>query len=201
MTPFPQRTYTIVLASLLAFAAILTCTNAAVAQENSPASPLSAPELTAEAAAGAIDLSWTEVTGAARYELWSWTSVGGWEQIGGDDLTGTTYTHSGLAAGATYFYQIRAVNADDENSEWSQRVSATLPADIAAPALTAQAAAGAVELTWTEVTGAVRYELWSWNSAADWEQIGGDDLTATSLHPCRTRSRHHLLLPGTRSQR
>ena len=177
----PQRIYTIVVSSLLAVAAILTYPNAAAAQQTAPASPLPAPELTAQAADGAVELSWTEVTGAARYELWSWNSAADWEQIGGDDLTGASYSHTGLAASATYYYQVRAVNAADENGEWSQRISATLPADIDAPALTAQAAAGAVELSWTEVAGAVRYELWSWNSPADWVQIGGDDLTAASF--------------------
>ena len=168
-------------ASLFVIAAILTGANVALAQQTSP---LPAPELTAQASDRAVELTWTEVDGAARYELWSWTSADGWEQIGGDNLTATSYTHFGLAAGVSYYYQIRAVIADDENGEWSQLVSATVPVNLAAPELTAQAAAGAVELSWTEVAGAVRYELWSWTSADGWEQIGGDDLTATTHnHP------------------
>ena len=59
-----------------------------------------------------MELSWTTVHGATRYELWVWDSVNDWRQIGGHGLTGTTYTHTDPAAGATYFYTIRAANAD-----------------------------------------------------------------------------------------
>ena len=179
MTQSSQRTYTIVLASLLAIAAILTGANAALAQQSST---LPAPTLTAEPADHAVNLTWTEVAGAVRYELFSWLDEEtGWQQIGGDDLTGASYTHSNLVAGVTYFYQIRAVNADDENGEWSDLASAETPAALDAPVLTAQAAAGSVKLTWPAVDTAVRYVLWSWwDEETGWQQIGGDDLTGAS---------------------
>lgn len=182
MTRLHQRTYTFVVASLVAIAALLTGANAALAQQSTQ---LPAPELTAQAADRSVELTWTEVAGAARYELFSWTSADGWEQIGGEDLTGTSYTHSQLVAGITYHYQIRAIDADDENGEWSELVSATTPHALDAPTLTAQAGAGAVELSWNAVDDAVRYELWSWrDEATGWQQIGGDDLTETSYtHP------------------
>ena len=146
-----------------------TATQAAVA--------LAAPALTAEAGADAIELSWGAVAGAVRYELWVWDSVNDWRQIGGDGLTGTSYTHSGLTAGATYFYAVRAVNADGQTGAWSESAGA---AALAAPALTAEAGADAIELSWGAVAGAVRYELWVWDSDNDWRQIGGDSLTGTS---------------------
>ena len=179
MTQSSQRTYTIVLASLLAIAAILTGANAALAQQSST---LPAPTLTAEPADHAVNLTWTEVAGAARYELFSWLDEDtGWQQIGGDDLTGTSHTHSSLVAGVTYFYQIRAVNADEISGEWSDLASAETPAALDAPALTAQAAAGSVNLTWTAVDTAVRYVLWSWwDEETGWQQLGGDDLTGAS---------------------
>ena len=70
-----------------------------------------------------MELSWTTVHGATRYELFVWDSVNQWRQIGGDSLTGTTYTYTDLVAGATYFYIIRAANADGETSAWSDQVS------------------------------------------------------------------------------
>ena len=179
MTQSSQRTYTILLASLLAIAAILTGANAALAQQSST---LPAPTLTAEPADHAVNLTWTEVAGAVRYQLFSWLDEEtGWQQIGGDDLTGASYTHSELVAGVTYFYQIRAVDADDENGEWSDLASAETPAALDAPVLTAQAAAGSVKLTWPAVDTAVRYVLWSWwDEETGWQQIGGDDLTGAS---------------------
>ena len=84
---------------------------------------LAAPVLTAQASEDGVELSWTTVHGATRYELLVWDSVNDWRQIGGDGLTGTTYTHTDLVAGTTYFYTIRAANADGETSAWSDQVS------------------------------------------------------------------------------
>ncbi len=178
MAPSTLRTCSIVAATLLAITAILTGANAALAQQSST---LPAPELTAQAADRAVNLTWTEVDGAVRYDLWSWRNEEtGWQQIGGDNLTGASYTHSNLAAGATYYYQIRAIDAEGEGGEWSEQVSAATPPALDAPTLTAQAAAGAVQLTWTEVDTAVRYILWSWwDEETGWQQLGGDDLTGT----------------------
>ena len=63
-----------------------------------------------------MGLSWTTVHGATRYELFVWDSVNEWRQFGGDSLTDTTYTYTDLVAGATYFYIIRAANADGETT-------------------------------------------------------------------------------------
>ena len=59
--------------------------------------------------------------GATRYELLVGDSVNEWRQIGGDSLTGTTYTYTDLVAGTTYFYIIRAANADGETSSYPTR--------------------------------------------------------------------------------
>ena len=151
-------------------------------------------------------LSWTTVHGATRYELFVWDSVNEWRQIGGDSLTGTTYTHTDLVAGTTYFYTILAVSADGETSALSDHVSTDTPtatptatpthtpaatvtptptpsptvAVLSAPVLTAQAAEDGVELSWTTVHGATRYELFVWDSVNEWRQIGGDSLTGTT---------------------
>ncbi|MYC21146.1 MAG: fibronectin type III domain-containing protein, partial [Caldilineaceae bacterium SB0662_bin_25] len=58
-----------------------------------------------------MELSWTAVTGAVRYVLWEWGSANEWRQIGGDSLTGTSYTHTDVVAGTTYWYALRALNA------------------------------------------------------------------------------------------
>ena len=83
-----------------------------------------------------MELSWTTVHGATRYELWVWDSVNDWRQIGGDGLTGTTYTHTDPAAGTTYFYTIRAANADGETSAWSDQVSTVTATATHTPAAT-----------------------------------------------------------------
>lgn len=54
--------------------------------------------------------------------------------------------------------------------------SAALPA----PGLPAQPADQAITLSWTPIAAVARYELWSWNSNDDWQQLGGDNLTAAA---------------------
>ena len=144
---------------------------------------LSAPQLTAIAGDDSVELSWDSVTGALRYELWVWTSAGGWKQIGGENLTGTTYRHTELAADTTNHYAARAVFPEDLTGPWSEHASASDAApqpSSAAPALAAAASEGEIVLNWTSLTGALRYELFAWTHPGGWQQIGGDNLTGTT---------------------
>ncbi len=180
MAPTPLRPATTAAALLLAVFAILLHTNPSPAQETSPPAAIPAPELTAQPADRAISLTWTPITGAARYELWTWNSADDWQLLG-DNLTGTTFHHTGLTAGNTYFYQICAVTAAGQVSDWSEQVAASLPSDLAAPALTASASTGAVDLRWDAVPGAARYQLWTWwHDDTGWQQLGGHNLTGTT---------------------
>ncbi len=65
-----------------------------------------------------ITIGWNAVSGATGYEI----------EVDGSatyvSTTNTTYTHSGLAAGSTHSYRVRAVN-DVGSSAWSSPVSAT----------------------------------------------------------------------------
>ena len=131
------------------------------------------PTLTATASgADTIDLSWDAVDTAARYELWAWDSVDEWRQLGGATLIGTSYPHTGLSSGTTYYYQIRAVNSDGVAGGWSDRVN-EVAGDMVPdePVLTATAGYQQIRVSWPPVTGATRYELWAW--AGSWEQLDG----------------------------
>ena len=51
----------------------------------------------------------------------------------------------------------------------------------AAPTLTAEATgADTINLSWNDVDDAARYDLWAWDSATEWQQLGGGTLTGTS---------------------
>ena len=169
---------------LAAFGAIAFDTsNVAYAQGTVPA----APTLTAQAStseANTIDLTWNAVDDAESYELWAWDSEDQWQRLDGgaaDPLTGTSFPHSDLTDGRTYYYQIRAINAEGGMSAWSARVNEVAGDAPARPELTATAGYEQITVSWPPVTGAVRYELYAWDRA--WAQLDGgadDPLSATT---------------------
>src|SRR5690606_22319674 len=72
---------------------------------------------------GQASLSWSAVTGATAYKLFQSVT----EHIYGSEiatLAGTSYTADGLLNGTTYYYVVRAVNADALGAV-SNQVSAT----------------------------------------------------------------------------
>ncbi len=165
-------------------------------------SALLAPGMTAEATVRGVELSWEAAAGAVGYELSTWWArETGWQQIGGDNLTGTEYTHKEAAAWTTYYYSIRAVNAAGEKSGWlteypfatglaaAEAEFSTLSPTVAAsalyaPKLMARATEWGVELSWAAVAGAVRYELMTWwDEETGWQSIGSYNLTGkTYMH-------------------
>ena len=161
------------------------------------------PELTATASENAVELRWNAVPDAVRYELrvW-WDPLPAWQPLGGDNITGTSYTHTCLyTPGRKYYYTIRAVNAAGENSGWlggqtrkfpSVTITDVFDTDSDVPALTATASANAIELCWNAVQDAIRYELmvW-WYPLPAWQSLAGVDSPATS-YP------HTELTPGRR---
>ena len=160
------------------------------------ASPLTAPKLTAAAVENAIELRWDAVSGAVRYELWTWWDAEtGWQQIGGGNLTGTTYTHTGVSAGTTYYYSIRALFAGNRTGAWLQDYpSATALAAVSVtPTPVPAGALGQVQnlkavvnnnevtLTWDAMAGAVGYDLYVWDSGnPDTTTLLNDALTSTT---------------------
>ncbi|WP_338130582.1 fibronectin type III domain-containing protein [Cohnella ginsengisoli] len=94
--------------------------------QNQPQPPAVPTGLTSTAASStSISLGWTAVTGATGYQI----------EIDGSSTyvssTGVSYTHSGLTAGSTHKYRVRAVNAAG-TSGWTALVTATTPGQSSA---------------------------------------------------------------------
>ena len=185
----------------------LTPTSELTATPTATAPALNALLLTAEATVRGIELSWDAAAGAVRYELSTWwDEEAGWQMIGGDKLAGTTYTHMEVAAGTTYYYSIRVVNAEGKASDWplaypsatalgvtgddssaptptpSPTATVSPPSVPPIPELTVRITEQGVELSWEAVAGAARYELATWwDLEIGWQLIGGDDLAGTTF--------------------
>ena len=129
-------------------------TDNAIFAQTTTSADLATPALAAEATARGVVLSWEAVPDAERYELMAWWDAGtGWRRIGGDNLTGTSYTHTTVTAGTKYHYTIRTVNAAGEKSAWllgdypSATALEAAGAGTSTPTPTATAAAGAGTFT------------------------------------------------------
>ena len=95
---------------------------AACTEADLPILPAAPQNLTATVANGRVTLAWDALTDAAGYELWTWDSLDRrWNAIGGA-LTTTTYTHTVLTDGRTYYFQVRARDANGVRGPWSQQV-------------------------------------------------------------------------------
>jgi uncharacterized protein YheU (UPF0270 family) len=101
--------------------------------------------LSATAGIVEVSLSWDSTTDATSYNIY-WNETGDVAKTDNaiTELTGTTYTHTGLTGDTTYYYAVSASNAAGE-SELSAEVSATPEIfDETAPTTTASPAGGTV---------------------------------------------------------
>ena len=107
-----------------------TATAASTLPASATATPtatvLPAPDLTVVSeSADAIELSWTEVSGAVRYEPRAYTAEEGWTYFDDTAPGVTTFTHRGLVAGREYYYWVRGVPAEGKKGLWSVRQDTT----------------------------------------------------------------------------
>jgi hypothetical protein len=97
----------------------LVCTNI-------PSAPTG---LTAAASSSAIGLSWTAVIPPTNCTISSYSVYGGTTAnpttLVAGGLTGTTYSNSGLAASTTYYYVVKAVDADGTSAASAQATATT----------------------------------------------------------------------------
>lgn len=80
--------------------------------------------LTAKAGDQQVNLSWNEVPQADKYNIYFSTAPGGPYEQAASGVVGSSYTHSELTAGLTYYYVVTAVNSGGESFR-SSEVSAT----------------------------------------------------------------------------
>ena len=123
---------------------------------------LSAPTVTGgNDAQGRPTLKWKVVTGAAKYEVYRARSKDG-DYIKYSTVTGTSYTNTSyIENGNTYYYKVRALDANGTAGAWSSVVSVTYKQTLSAPAVTGgNDSQGRPTLKWKAVSGAAKYEVY-----------------------------------------
>ena len=125
------------------------------------AAPLAAPVITLynKAATGQPRLTWAAVDGAAKYEVWRATGKNG-TYYKMYTLQGTGYSNTTAVAGRTYYYKVRAVDAEGTAGPFSTVKSITC--DLAQPVISifTKTASGKPSLSWAAVAGADKYEVY-----------------------------------------
>jgi hypothetical protein len=122
-----------------------------------------------------IQVSWGSVSGATSYKVYYEIGSSSDKNLA-DTVTGTSYTHNGLTASTTYYYYIKAVNSAGE-SGYSSYKSATTSSDsggnggndggttVTKPStptgVTATPSSSSITISWTAVTGATSYKVYS----------------------------------------
>ena len=124
----------------------------------------------------AVTVTWTAASRAASYEVWRGTSTSSGSATRlATGLTGTTYTDSTAAVGTQYYYWVKSVNGSFSSGLGGGDAGRRM---VGVPRITSASAdiQGTSILSWSAVTGAVRYEIWRERYA----QSPGGAVTATA---------------------
>ena len=127
-----------------------------------------------------VSFTWTGVTGATRYSLSIYNPDTEKYTLVSSQITGTSYTATGLTNGKEYQFLIRAY----VNGEWSAYTSADFvkatPVSTKPTNIKATAGDGKDSFTWTGVTGAERYSLSIYNPDTGKYTLRSSQITKTT---------------------
>ena len=128
------------------------CTRCGAADPNY----IAAPALSITTSAGKPKIYWNAVDGAVKY--WVYRSTDGKNFKYYDSTKKTSYTNSSTSIGTTYYYKVKAVNANGAASDYS--VSKGILCKPAAPTVSINRSNGKPKLSWKAVSGATKYWIY-----------------------------------------
>ena len=113
----------------------LACTTPVMANSGCAGGPTTAPVVTAVAGPDSVDLSWGAVAGASRYFVYRTEGVAACDfgKIKVGDVTGTTFTDSGLLSGRLYSYIVLPVGASTSCFGRASACASATPTAITCP--------------------------------------------------------------------
>jgi predicted phage tail protein len=127
-----------------------------------PPGPPAAVTATDGTYADKVQVSWNKVTGATSYEVWRNTANNSTTANKAGSPTASPYNDASAAAGTTYYYWIKAVNAAGAGAFSSPDSGYRLapPAPPTGVTATDGSSRDKIQVTWAAVTGATGYEVW-----------------------------------------
>ena len=133
-----------------------------------------APDLKITTSAGKPQIYWSPVSGATRY--WIYRSTDNKNFSFYDGTASTSYTNGSTNMGTTYYYKVKAVNAEGKSSDYS--VSKGIRRKPAAPSVSIYRSSGKPQLKWKAVTGASKYWIYRSTDGVNYKYY--DSTTKTS---------------------
>jgi fibronectin type 3 domain-containing protein len=136
--------------------------------------------------ASSISVSWNAVSAAASYKVYYAIGSSTNKTLAGT-VTGTSYSHTGLEAGMTYWYYIKAVNTAGE-SNYSSGKSATTSSSSSgetgsvpgAPTVTVSGSS-TLTVTWTVPSGSpTSYDVYRTNRITGQSELLRENITTRS---------------------
>ena len=138
---------------------------------------IAAPVVSVSCVNGGVRISWGKVTGAAKYRVYRKTGSGSWGKIA--DTTATSFTDKSGKIGTKYSYTVRCISSDGKSftSAYDTTGKSIVYYKLATPGLpTVTNITGGVKITWSKVTGAVKYRVFRKTGSGGWAKIA--DTTA-----------------------
>jgi fibronectin type 3 domain-containing protein len=119
--------YLAVLAGCLAL--LSACAGVSSSSKASSGSPSTTSPSPGQSGSYNVELSWNPTSSVVTgYNLYRSTQSGGpYARLNSSVLSSTSYNDSNIVSGTTYYYVSTSVNADNEESTYSNEASAAIP--------------------------------------------------------------------------
>lgn len=124
-----------------------------------------------ENAYGGPKITWSKVTGAAKYEVYRKTKSSKWTSIG--STTSTSYIDSSAKSGTKYYYAIRAVDGTSKSYYSDAHFNSVCKTVTYSAVLKVEnTTSTTIKVSWNKVSGAKKYEVYrKAGSAKKWTKV------------------------------